>query len=133
MATVFVYGTLLTGQANWARYLKDKAKLLGKDTTKGIMVSLNYFPAVVTFDPRFGIIHGELYEVDQQVLASLDMLEGYNPNTKTGMYKRVDIKVASGLSEVQAYEFYEKEWCAEKPLIPHGDWLRFLKEQKPNV
>lgn len=76
---VFVYGTLKRGQPN--HYLLEDGVHLG-DCTIGdnyCMVRMGWFPGVVR-GPNFeGTVAGEVYEVDQQTLCALDILEGH-PN-----------------------------------------------------
>ena len=69
---VFVYGTLMSGEANH-RYLENSA-FLGKAAVEGYdMYNVGWYPAVV---PGDGIVTGELYRVPLTDMASIDMLEG---------------------------------------------------------
>lgn len=71
--TVFVYGTLLKGEANHNYYLNDDC-YIGKATVSGYdMYNIGAFPGIV---PGEGIIPGELYEVDDATMERLDYLEG---------------------------------------------------------
>lgn len=76
MQRVFVYGTLLSGQVN-NRLLKE-ANLLGKTKIGGYrMFSLGHFPACVRFENNEYQITGEVWEVNDDTFAKLDVLEGY--------------------------------------------------------
>ena len=69
---VFVYGTLMKGERNH-HFLED-SKLLGASSVEGYdMYNVGWFPAIIRGDSR---ILGELYEVSQEDMPSIDALEG---------------------------------------------------------
>ena len=69
---VFVYGTLMTGENN--HYLLENSRFLKASSIEGYeMYNAGWFPAII---PGKGIIPGELYEVHENDIASIDMLEG---------------------------------------------------------
>ena len=80
MTRVFVYGSLKQGHSNHG--LLAKYRMVTRDYIEGPynMYSLGYFPGVVE-DTAEGApkrrIYGEVYEVDLDGLASLDLLEGH--------------------------------------------------------
>ena len=84
---VFVYGTLMTGMRNHHRMEEDGIRLReapvtlrGDYTMEVRRTSGGYLAPIimenVPGDPR-GIVHGELYEVDNTNLMRLDMFEGH--------------------------------------------------------
>ena len=129
---VFVYGTLRHGQGNWARALKDKAKLIGFANTPGDIYHLGGFPGVIlpTTDDRAAgnMVYGEVYEVDDSTLKALDRLE-----SEGSMYHRRTIQV-SCIKLTQDYDsdseaptmvyIYEYSRIPNRnSLITTGDWL----------
>jgi len=74
---VFVYGTLKKGQYFHPKYLEDKSNYLGK-ATAGLDYTMyvDGLPHLVK-EPTDEGVKGELYEVDESVLKSLDELEGH--------------------------------------------------------
>lgn len=69
---VFVYGTLMTGEMNH-HYLEESA-CIGKAAIEGYeMYNVGWFPAIIPGNER---IIGELYEVPNEDMPSIDMLEG---------------------------------------------------------
>ena len=69
---VFVYGTLMNGEANHG-YL-EKSICLGKAAIEGYdMYDVGWYPAIVDGD---NLIIGELYQVPLSDMQSIDMLEG---------------------------------------------------------
>ena len=89
---VFVYGSLMTGFGNnrlLTGYEGEAASLVARYQ----MVSLGHFPALVQ---RVGLcedpIVGELYQVDDETLRQLDLLEG----VAHGFYKRIALALECG-------------------------------------
>lgn len=110
MKKVFVYGSLKQGFGN--HRLLEGSKYLGEAVTKPefTMYDLGAFPAIT----RGGSseIHGEVYEVDDNVFQRLDALEGY-PN----FYDRMQIETPYG--EAWVY-FVDKSYNSS--VIETGVW-----------
>lgn len=74
MIRVFVYGTLMKNCYNHERYLKGQ-KYLGQAVLPGYaLYNLGSYPGVIS--DEYEKVLGELYEIDQQILKRLDVLEG---------------------------------------------------------
>lgn len=72
MNIVFVYGTLLHGEANHT--LIEDSLFIGKGRIYGHkMYDVGYYPGII---PGDGTVLGELYEVTDETLIRLDWLEG---------------------------------------------------------
>ena len=111
---VFVYGTLRKGQYNHSRL--DFAKLIEEiDYINGEMYNYGSFPAI-TLESDNRVI-GEVYEVDENILRSLDSLEGY-----PSFYDRKDVVTEKG-HKVFVY-FMEQEKVERLDKIGSGDWLK---------
>jgi gamma-glutamylcyclotransferase (GGCT)/AIG2-like uncharacterized protein YtfP len=78
---LFVYGSLRQGFPN--HFFLAESKYIGEFTTahKYVMIGQKSkaFPFVVYSHPSFDstVIHGELYDIDENVLKSIDALEGH--------------------------------------------------------
>ena len=113
---VFTYGTLMKGQCNhhFVRdedYRKD-AVLYGY----GLKETGHHYPAAV---PMEGFrVYGEIYEVDEQTKAGMDILEdvGYLYDCNT-----VTMETRDGEEEVLFYE-YIKDTSHMKTRKPEGKW-----------
>ena len=111
----FVYGTLKNGYRN--HRLLENSKFVGNGEIKGFaLYDLGSFPAIVDSENPEEIILGELYEIDEPTLASLDHLE-----SEGHLYKRRLVNVAVDGNELDAYVYVflrdlrgakklEKEW-----------------------
>jgi gamma-glutamylaminecyclotransferase len=112
---VFVYGTLMRGEAHHA--LLARQEFLGPALTEPIfeLIDLGPYPALVP-DGHTAVC-GELYRVDRDLLPALDELEGH-----PGYYRRISIFTADG-REAIAYVL-ESGRVGGRPRIPSGDWRR---------
>lgn len=77
---VFVYGTLKNGHGNHRLLARSGSKYLGRCFIEGRykMLSLGGFPGIVSSGqvPMNRVV-GEVYQVDEDTLQSLDWLEGH--------------------------------------------------------
>ena len=109
---MFVYGTLKKGFRN-AVYLEN-ARFLGEIITDPVysMYDFGNYPAVSEMGKI--AIEGELYEIDEELLASIDRLEWYPK-----FYQRMIIETSFG----NAWMYVVNEsLCVEKIKI-NGNWL----------
>jgi gamma-glutamylcyclotransferase (GGCT)/AIG2-like uncharacterized protein YtfP len=101
MNLVFVYGTLKRGGSNHA-FLQGQKFLGDVRTGAGFtLYSLGDYPGMVRARNDTAGVTGELWEVDDTVLAELDRLEGVDE----GLYQRIDTPLAPNpfASSAQTY------------------------------
>ena len=116
---VFVYGTLIAGEANahWAGSARrQKAWITGTIYDTGCR-----FPAFV----KRGRTHvkGEVLTVDDDGFKSMDRLEGY-PH----LYRREQIQVhLVGGGNVLAWVYIMNNLRKDAPVIESGDWVAYRK------
>ncbi|MCP9850793.1 gamma-glutamylcyclotransferase [Cyanobium sp. Morenito 9A2] len=111
MDRVFVYGTLKRGQGNhhWLR----GAPFLGRGRLIGARLhDLGPYPMAVAGD---GLIHGELFAVDEWGLRHLDVLED-----APVLYQRQRLRLVDG-SLAWTY-LGDGSQVEGQPLVPFADW-----------
>jgi gamma-glutamylaminecyclotransferase len=110
---LFVYGTLLSGEGNHRRL--RGARLLGVVCTEPryTLVSLGPYPALL--EGGTTSVTGELYEVADRILPSLDRFEGH-PDP----YRRMAIRLL-GEADADAYVLLPARG-AHAEVIENGDW-----------
>ena len=134
MKQIFVYGSLRKGMYNYERFLKGKSRFVGNGYVKGCLFALKdaAYPALLDGDQD---VFGEIYEIDEQVASAIDELEGCHKDALGEYYKaRKIIRTTQGaLLELEVYCFsldYEKNAERLKAVIPHGDFVKYVKEEK---
>jgi gamma-glutamylaminecyclotransferase len=110
---VFVYGTLLAGEPN--HRLLQTASFEGPARTADgfALFDLGAFPGMVRSET--GVVHGEVYRIDDRTLAALDRLEGH-----PDFYERTLIGLEDG-REVWAY-LLDAERVRGRTVISTGSW-----------
>ncbi|MEQ9714687.1 MAG: gamma-glutamylcyclotransferase [Candidatus Asgardarchaeum sp.] len=127
---LFVYGTLMHG-FNLHFYLK-KYPFLGRAIIKGYdLYDLEFFPAIV---PGSGIVHGEVYEVDERLMDTLDSVEGVDrENPSAGLYIKEETFAFFGdYKEKVIIYVYNRDLPKDSKLIESGDYT-FKKERTGKI
>lgn len=116
---VMVYGSLKEGEINNDALTRHNGKLLGPVGITGPyrMYNWSWFPAVST-DPTWDqrTIHGEVWEIDEDGLAVLDIIEGH-PH----FFKRE--KVDTPYKRAWIYMMNPEYVDERKPVNESGVWL----------
>lgn len=119
---LFVYGSLRKG--GWNEDYLASSEFVGPANT-AVPCALHVCPTsglpFMTFEPVSWVV-GELYCVDEMILADLDALEGH-PDS----YRRVQLEVemaAGEFTEADAYVWLHD--TADLQLAPTGDWFDTL-------
>lgn len=129
---VFVYGTLMKGFWNHERYLEGRISRITPAKTQGLLYHLpEGYPAFLEGD---GIVIGEVIEpVDENLLESLDRLEGYRKWSSNNLYVRDKKKVLTkdGKESICWVYIYAKEEYAKKigTPVPNGNWRKFIEKK----
>jgi len=114
--TVFVYGTLRSGERN--NKLLRRSELLGEATIGGTLYSFGGFPGL-RLAADGGLVVGEVWRVNDRTLARLDELEGVD----SGFYSRLQVTVELGGSPVTAWVYEAASRLVDGlPVIAGGDW-----------
>lgn len=125
---VFFYGTLMTGFDRRRRLgLDDQLRFRGRGWTQGALFDLGLYPAAVPAGD--GQVWGEVFEVTDPapVLAALDDVEGYDPETPdTSLYLRRQVVVHLETGSAEAWAYFYNAPLGGAPRIPSGDYLKYL-------
>jgi gamma-glutamylcyclotransferase (GGCT)/AIG2-like uncharacterized protein YtfP len=116
MNRLFTYGTLLSGEPNHGQL--RGAWLLGPARTEPryTLVSLGPYPALL--EGGTTSVVGEVYEVDDELLAALDRFEGVPT-----LYRRTLVQLQGG--EVSHGYVLARPAPSRYPVITSGDWREF--------
>jgi gamma-glutamylcyclotransferase (GGCT)/AIG2-like uncharacterized protein YtfP len=113
---VFVYGTLRGGGSNHFRM--EGAEFVTTATVRGRLYGIDWYPGLI-LDGTADCIHGEIYQVSPELMASLDAFEGDG-------YRRVMTQARSDGDHRSPLAAWVWEWLGpvdENKRITSGDWL----------
>lgn len=129
---VFVYGTLKKRHGNHRLLQNDGVEYMGRAVVTGRnrLVTLGAFPGVVRLHNQNEAEHnilGEVYNVDDDTFASLDVLEGCNHSyPASSFYSRLRVDTPYG----QAWMYHlPSSYLTERNLVDTIGW-RESKEEK---
>lgn len=123
---VAVYGSLRKGQGNHSVINNKNSKFLGEFQTNPIynlFAISSGFPGLKENGATSVVM--EVYEVTDDVLESINILEGYDSNSDNNtFYNRIKIPTPFG----EAYTYLYVPHACESLLIENGDWVTYKKE-----
>ncbi|HEY3600123.1 MAG TPA: gamma-glutamylcyclotransferase family protein [Paraburkholderia sp.] len=134
MQYVFVYGTLRSGEVNdigeaAARRSIVAPTLLGEATVRGRLFDFGTYPGLV---PDEAGIHvkGDVYEIDDRLVAVLDEIEAVYPGEE-GLFvpRRVTVGIEGAVFECRYYPV-QRDAVKGLPEIGSGDWVAYRRARK---
>jgi gamma-glutamylcyclotransferase (GGCT)/AIG2-like uncharacterized protein YtfP len=128
MISVFVYGTLLTGEPNH-RVAVPHLLSVRPGRVRGRLYDVGVFPALV-LDPEGHEIEGEWFEVTLEGLHAMDRLEGYRGAGRENFYERVWVW---DTREERCGWVYVWPDSRGYPEIPVGSWREWQAMRKVRV
>ncbi|WP_341315174.1 gamma-glutamylcyclotransferase family protein [Paraburkholderia sp. IMGN_8] len=127
MQTVFVYGTLRAGEVNdiskaAARHDVAAPNLLGTATVRGHLFDFGSYPGLVV-DEAGVDVKGDVYEIDDELVAVLDEIERVYPGVE-GLFlaREVMVKVDGNAVNCRFYPVTPKAVKGQHE-IRSGDWV----------
>jgi gamma-glutamylaminecyclotransferase len=113
---LFVYGSLMSGERH--HELVCGARMIGATRTAPLfeLYDRGDYPALV--EPGRTAVRGELYEVDDALLAELDRFEEVPT-----LYRRASIALAGG-EQADAYLLVDASVLRPRMRIASGDWRK---------
>lgn len=120
---IFVYGTLLKGLERC--YILDRSEFIGAAVAGSVQLyDLGAYPGIKCGD---GAVIGELYDVDDITLETLDMIEGFDSNNiNNSLYLRSEIRIIAPSITIPVYSYFYNLPVDESSLIEDGDYRKFL-------
>ncbi|HEV2765254.1 MAG TPA: gamma-glutamylcyclotransferase family protein [Pyrinomonadaceae bacterium] len=116
---VFVYGTLRRGGLRAMTGLFPEAKFIGPANVKGRLYDLGEHPAL-RLDESGATVVGEVYEVGEDVLQELDVIEASSDYRR----KRVEASLGGRTTACWVYEPEAGSYPDHTP-IASGDWMDY--------
>jgi len=121
MITVFVYGTLLTGESNHA-IIAPYVLAVAPGHVRGWLYDVGEYPALV-LDDDGQEIEGEWLELSDEALVPMDELEGYGGVDADNDYERVLVSDSRNAGQSGwIYVWRDSRGCRR---IEDGSWRRY--------
>ncbi len=132
MIPVFVYGTLLVGEANH-HVVAPYVLSVQSGAVQGLLYDAGSYPALVlSGEHGESLVEGQWLMVTKEGLERMDELEEYYGPGKVNDYERVWIRdMLNGEREGWVYVWTDSRNCR---LISRGSWRKHIREKqkKPN-
>lgn len=127
MTKVAVYGSLRQGMGNHG--LLSGQTFVGTTQTveNYAMYSLGGFPKISLRGEKVCPIVVEIYDVTDEGLDRLDMLEGYRGEGMQNFYDRSLVETGEGPALIY---HIEDGYGGTRDLVEDGDWVNYRKQQR---
>lgn len=128
---LFVYGTLLQSDNQFAQYLNQHCDFIITGKIAGILYDIGEYPGLV-IDDNAGDVFGSIYQIrNTQVLKEIDTYESVGADEEQpNLYQRIyhSIETADGPKDAWVYIY---NLPIEGLLrIPSGDYMEYLRQKK---
>lgn len=134
MQYVFVYGTLRAGEINdigeaAARRALARPTLIGPASVRGHLFDFGAYPGLVP-DAAGVHVKGDVYEVDDRMIAVLDEIEAVYPGDDSLFVPRqVSVDVDGTAFDCRYYPV-QRDAVAGLPEIGSGDWVTYRRTRQ---
>ncbi|WP_273836136.1 gamma-glutamylcyclotransferase family protein [Guptibacillus sedimenti] len=123
MYLVFCYGTLRSGESNHA-VIKEATLIESFSWTNGQLYDTrDGYPALIQNEDA--TVYGEVYEVDDQLLEKINLLEGYQEGRDYNLYEQVMQIIESNRGSYEAITYMMRKPEKRFMEIPDGDWVTY--------
>jgi gamma-glutamylcyclotransferase (GGCT)/AIG2-like uncharacterized protein YtfP len=133
MRHVFVYGTLRAGEANdigiaAARHGIAAPTLIGSASLRGRLFDFGDYPGMIV-DPAAGAVVGDVYAIDDALVAVLDEIEEVYPGVE-GLFLAREVTVEVNGTQLQCLFYPVASDAVEGlPEIRSGDWIAYRRNR----
>jgi gamma-glutamylcyclotransferase (GGCT)/AIG2-like uncharacterized protein YtfP len=118
---VFVYGTLRRNGARAMSIRFPNSKFIADAKVSGSLYDLGAYPGLL-LDESNSLVIGEVYEVDDEILNELDVMEASSSYWR----KQVEVYLDTHRRICWVYE-PNPEFYSPHTLITSGDWIEYAK------
>jgi gamma-glutamylcyclotransferase (GGCT)/AIG2-like uncharacterized protein YtfP len=118
---VFVYGTLRRGCPRAMSVRFPNSKFITDVRVRGSLYDLGAYPGLL-LNESTSLVTGEVYEVDNELLNTLDEFEA----SSSYLRKQVEISLDTQRKVCWTYE-PDPEFYSPRTLITSGDWIEYAR------
>ncbi|MBL4677239.1 MAG: gamma-glutamylcyclotransferase [Mucilaginibacter sp.] len=131
---LFVYGTLLQADNDFAIYMRSNCKFTSFGTTTGLLYDLGEYPGLVKTSQSNQLVYGSIYQMQNpsEVLKQLDFYEGVGPDEEQpNLYRRGLAQINTQNEIVEAWIYIYNRSINDAILISEGDYVLYLNKKSP--
>jgi gamma-glutamylcyclotransferase (GGCT)/AIG2-like uncharacterized protein YtfP len=124
---LFVYGTLLNEDNEYAVYLKNHSRFYSNGKIKGKLFDIGEYPGAVLSSNSEDYIYGSILEVDhpENVFPVIDDYEGYgNDQSMPNEFIRLPVEIETSLTSINCWIYVYNLPIAGLKLIESGRYLK---------
>ncbi|MEO6150807.1 MAG: gamma-glutamylcyclotransferase family protein [Mucilaginibacter sp.] len=125
---LFVYGTLLFAENQFAQYLNAHSTFYKKARFKGKLYNIGHYPGAILHTRAPGYVYGSIYKLDDpdEVFSNLDGYEGISAeNPLPHEYTRELVEMETDEGPLTSWVYLYNWPVDEDSLIVSGDYLKF--------
>jgi gamma-glutamylcyclotransferase (GGCT)/AIG2-like uncharacterized protein YtfP len=128
---LFVYGTLLQNDNQFAMYLNRHCNFITPGRIKGLLYDIGEYPGLV-INTNAQYVSGSIYQVNNaEVLTEIDRYEGVGADEEQpNLYLRVSHPIETADGPINAWVYVYNLPVAGLPQIYSGDYIEYLKQKK---
>lgn len=129
---LFVYGTLLQPDNEFAEYLNQHCKFISEGKVKGLLYDIGEYPGALIDSSQESYIYGNIFRMDEPgaILKVIDDYEGigelYN-HPQEYIREQVDILTDNG--NMSCWMYIYNLTVDTYRQIPAGDYIQYLKDR----
>jgi gamma-glutamylcyclotransferase (GGCT)/AIG2-like uncharacterized protein YtfP len=130
---LFVYGTLLIADNEFAVYLKNNSSVLSSGKFKGKMYDIGTYPGVIPDPENKRVVSGSVCQLNdpQEVFKILDDYEGFGGNQQQPyLFVRELLSIETPDGPVSCWIYLYNLSVDGLFEITSGDYLTYLAQQK---
>lgn len=125
---LFVYGTLLNADNEFAIYLKNNCSFYANGKFRGKLYDIGEYPGAVADNQYAGYVYGSILTMNNAVstLKHLDYYEGFGPEQEQpNLFVREIINVESEKGIISCWCYLYNLPVNGLPVIVSGDYMRY--------
>lgn len=131
---LFVYGTLLQADNDFAIYMRSSCTFVSFGTIPGLLYDLGEYPGLIETNLKDQLVHGSVYQMEDsaEVLKQLDYYEGVGPDEEQpNLYRRELTQISTDEGLITAWIYIYNRDVSKDTLIPGGNYIDYINKKSP--
>ncbi|MDB5156146.1 MAG: btrG [Mucilaginibacter sp.] len=129
---LFVYGSLLSADNEFANYLSNNATFYSHGKLKGKLYDMGEYPGAIVGDDDVYDISGSIYKLNnpKQALKVLDDYEGFgNDQEQPNLFIRELLPVSTSHGAINCWVYLYNRAISDLVEIKSGEYIKYLRSR----